>query len=101
MQAFSRFNRLQLLTLLALLFAAAFAMAQGIVTGSISGTVEDAQGALVGNAKITARDVATNREIAGATTDAGLFLLRGVPPSTYVVTIEAPNFRKYENKGVV
>jgi hypothetical protein len=101
MEAQFRLNKLQLLALLTLLFAASFAMAQGIVTGTISATVEDAQGAVVGNAKVTARDVATNREITGQTTDAGFFVLRGVPPGTYVVTVEAPNFRKYENKGVV
>ncbi|MBI1740331.1 MAG: TonB-dependent receptor [Candidatus Koribacter versatilis] len=93
-------NKLQLLALLALLFAAAFAMAQGIVTGSISGTVEDAQGAVVTNAKITAKEVATNREYTGETGSSGIFTLRALPPGTYTVTIEAPNFRKYENKGV-
>ena len=100
MVASSRFNKLQLLALLALLFVAAFALAQGIVTGSISGTVEDAQGAVVTTAKVTARDVATNRVYNSEATSSGNFTLRGVPPGTYVVTIEAPSFRKYENKGV-
>src|SRR5256885_15108545 len=62
MEAAFRFNRLQLITLLALLFVATFTMAQGHVTGSISGTVEDAQGAVVANAKVVAKDVATNRQ---------------------------------------
>jgi outer membrane receptor protein involved in Fe transport len=101
MQSNSRLNKLHLLALLTLLFAAAFAMAQGIVTGSISGTVEDAQGAVVTNAKITAKEVATNRVYTGDTSNGGVFNLRAVPPGTYMVTIEAPNFRKYENKGVV
>ncbi|MFY9559675.1 MAG: TonB-dependent receptor [Terriglobales bacterium] len=101
MEAEFRLNKLQLLALLALLFAAAFAMAQGIVTGSISGTVEDAQGAVVTNAKVTAKDVATNREYSGDTGSSGIFTLRALPPGTYAVTIQAPNFRKYENKGVV
>src|SRR6266404_9817348 len=101
MQSEFRLNKLHLLGLLALIFAAAFAMAQGIVTGSISGTVEDAQGAVVTNAKVTAKDTATNREYSGDTGGTGLFTLRAVPPGTYTVTIEAPNFRKYENKGVV
>src|SRR6202521_3575257 len=101
MKAASRFNTLQLLALLALLFAAAFALAQGIVTGSISGTVEDAQGAVVTNAKVTAKEVATNRVYTGDTSNGGVFNMRSVPPGTYLVTIEAPNFHKYENKGVV
>ena len=101
MEAAFRLNKLQLLALLTLLFAAAFAIAQGIVTGSISGTVEDAQGAVVTNAKVTAKEVATNREYSGDTGSSGIFTLRGLPPGTYTVTIEAPNFRKYENKSVV
>ncbi len=101
MQSNFRLNKLHLLALLTLLFAATFAMAQGIVTGSISGTVEDAQGAVVTNAKVTAKEVATNRVYTGDTSNSGVFNLRSVPPGTYMVTIEAPNFRKYENKGVV
>jgi Carboxypeptidase regulatory-like domain/TonB dependent receptor-like, beta-barrel/TonB-dependent Receptor Plug Domain len=101
MQSEFRLNKLHLLALLALLFAAAFAMAQGIVTGSISGTVEDAQGAIVTNAKITAKEVATNREYSGETSSSGSFTLRALPPGTYIVTIDSPNFRKYENKAVV
>jgi len=100
MQSEFRLNKLQVLTLVALLFATAFAMAQGIVTGTISGTVEDAQGAVVSGANIIARDVATNRELTGQTNDSGIFIMRGVPPGTYNVTIEAANFRKYENKAV-
>jgi outer membrane receptor protein involved in Fe transport len=100
MQSDFRLNKLQLLALLALLFATAFAMAQGIVTGTISGTVEDAQGAVVTNAKVTAKEVSTNREYSGQTTDSGNFVLRALPAGTYTLTIEAPNFRKYENKGI-
>jgi Carboxypeptidase regulatory-like domain/TonB-dependent Receptor Plug Domain/TonB dependent receptor len=96
-----RLNKLQLLVLLALLFATAFAMAQGIVTGSISGTIEDAQGAVVTNATITAKEVATNRVYTADSSHDGLLALRSLPPGTYDVTVEAPNFRKYENKGVL
>src|SRR5215813_4175887 len=98
MEAAFRFNRLQILALLALLFTAAFALAQGHVTGSISGTVEDAQGAVVSNAKITAKELATNREYSGETGGSGIFTLLSLPPGVYDVTVVAPNFRKYESK---
>jgi outer membrane receptor protein involved in Fe transport len=100
MQSNFRLNKLQVSALLMLLFTAAFAIAQGIVTGSISGTVEDAQGAVISSAKVTATEVATNREYTGQTSDAGILTLRGLPPGTYNLTIQAPNFRKFENKGV-
>src|SRR5215813_4159324 len=101
MEAAFRFNRLQILALLALLFTAAFALAQGHVTGAISGTVEDAQGAVVANAKITAKETSTNRMFTGAASGSGIFTLLSLPPGTYDITVEAPNFRKYESKGVV
>ncbi len=101
MQSKLRFNKVEMLVILALLFAAAFAMAQGIVTGSISGSVEDAQGAVVTNAKIAAKEISTNREYTGETSGGGIFTMRALPPGTYDVTVEAPNFRKYENKSVL
>ena len=95
-----QFETLRLAAALVLLFAAAFAMAQGIVTGSITGVVEDAQGAVLANAKVAAREVATNRVYTGSTSDSGVFTLRSLPAGTYEVRIEAPNFRKYANQGV-
>src|SRR5438270_2232639 len=53
---------------LAVLFCGTFAAAQGIVTGSISGTVEDPSGAVVSGAKVSARHLATNREYTTETT---------------------------------
>src|SRR5262245_46933043 len=96
--------RLELASLLAnlvVIFCASFASAQGIVTGSITGTVEDPQGAVIPGAKITARELSTNRPFAGETTSAGNFTLRGLPaPATYEVKIEAPNYRAFVSKEV-
>jgi Carboxypeptidase regulatory-like domain/TonB dependent receptor/TonB-dependent Receptor Plug Domain len=86
---------------LVLMFAAIFAGAQGIVTGSISGSVEDASGALVPGAKISARELSTNRVYTTSSTSAGIISLRNVPPGTYDVRVEAPSFRVYESKGLV
>ena len=87
--------------LLTLTFAAVFAGAQGIVTGSISGTVEDASGAVISGAKVTATEVATNREYATESTSAGVISLRNLPPGAYDVRIQAARFRPFESKGVV
>ena len=43
----------------------------GVLTGSISGTVEDSQGALVSGAKVSAKQLATNREYTAGSTTAG------------------------------
>jgi len=96
MEAEFRFSKLQLLALFTLLFAAAFAMAQGIATGSISGTVVDPSGAVVSAAGLTALNVETGLSLSGQTNDAGYFTFRSVPPGTYKITIEAKGFRKVQ-----
>ncbi|HEY1679115.1 MAG TPA: TonB-dependent receptor [Candidatus Sulfotelmatobacter sp.] len=84
-----------------LLLAASFALGQGIVTGSISGVVEDPQGAVIPNAKVTVTHIATNRVFATETTSAGIIALRDLPTGTYNLKIEAPNFRSFESNNVV
>jgi carboxypeptidase family protein/TonB-dependent receptor-like protein len=94
----SRFGTL--VVALFLVFTTSLAMAQGIVTGSISGTVEDPQGAVVSNAKVTAKHLATNREYSTQTSDSGLLSLRSLPPGEYSLRIESQSFRTFESKGV-
>ena len=96
MEAGFRFSKFQLLTVLMLLFTAAFALGQGIATGSISGTVVDPTGAVVGIATVTAQNIETGLALAGQTNEAGYFTFRSVPPGTYKVTVEAKGFRKVE-----
>jgi hypothetical protein len=88
--------------LLALLIAVSTSLgfAQGIVTGSISGTVEDAQGAVVPGAKVTATHLGTNRQFTTASNSAGTVSLRSLPIGTYDVRVEAPSFRPFESKAV-
>jgi len=85
---------------IALVFSATFAWAQGIVTGSISGVVQDPQGAVVPNANVTITHVSTNRVFTTQTTSAGIIALRDLPTGAYDVKIEAPSFRQYESKNV-
>jgi len=95
-----RIKLTSLLAVLAVVFCATFTLAQGIVTGSISGTVEDPSGAVVTGAKITAKHLATNREFNASTTSTGNFTLRSLPPGNYDVKIEAAHYRSYESKGL-
>jgi outer membrane receptor protein involved in Fe transport len=89
-----------LLVALTIVLSANLALGQGIVTGSISGVVEDPQGALIPEAKVTATELGTNREYAGTSTHTGSFTLNVLPPGQYSVKIAAPSFRVAESQGV-
>ncbi|MGH9510343.1 MAG: carboxypeptidase regulatory-like domain-containing protein, partial [Terriglobales bacterium] len=93
--------RRTLLLGLVLLLSANLAFAQGIVTGSISGAVQDQQGAVIQGAKVTAREVDTNRVFTTESDATGRFSLRALPVGTYNVTLEAASFSKLNVAGVV
>jgi outer membrane receptor protein involved in Fe transport len=101
MEAEFRLNKLQLFALLTLLFAATFALAQGIATGTISGTVVDPSGAVVSGANVTATNVETNMVSSTQSNDSGYFTFRAVVPGTYKITIDAKGFRKVQVSQVV
>lgn len=71
-----------------------------LYTGSISGTVTDATGALVQGAKVMATDVAKGFTFPGATDKSGHYVLRSIPPATYYVTVEAAGFEKVRKDGI-
>jgi outer membrane receptor protein involved in Fe transport len=84
-----------------IVFGATFALAQGIVTGSISGVVQDPQGAVVAGANVTAKHLDTNREFKAKTNSTGVVELRDLPRGAYNLRVEASNFRGYLANGVV
>src|SRR5690242_5305956 len=83
-----------LATFIALVLAATMAFGQGIVTGSMSGTILDQQKAVVPGAKITARQDGTNVERTTQSNAAGLFSITNLPVGTYTVSIDAAGFTK-------
>jgi len=101
MQTISRFGKVSIPVLILLLLAVANAWGQGIVTGAITGTVADRSGAVVVNATITARSVDTNQQFTTSSNEAGVFLLPRIPPGTYMVTIEAPQFATVQISSVI
>src|SRR2546422_10729921 len=70
-------------------------------TGSIEGTVSDPQGAIVQNAAITVRNVATNSTRNSTTTDNGHYRISQVAPGNYEVKVSAPNFKTSVVSAVV
>lgn len=74
---------------------------QGIVTGSIAGTVLDQQGAIVAGATVHALDSATGVSFQDKTNAQGYFELSSIPLGTYRLTIEASGFHKLQLSDVL
>lgn len=81
-------------------FIAVSAFGQGIVTGSISATVLDPQGAVVPGAQASATQLETNRVFTTVSSHAGVVQLPSLPPGTYSVKIQAKGFSTYDVKQV-
>lgn len=69
-------------------------------TATVNGTVKDAQGAVVAGAAVTLVDMATGREVTASTNSEGAFVFTDVRSGDYVLTAEAPGFKKTETRGV-
>jgi hypothetical protein len=79
---------------------ARLAAAQNVATGEVDVTVKDSKGALVTNATVAARDQAKAFERSTRQNVDGEYRLLALPPSTYIITVEAPGFAKLETTGV-
>lgn len=70
-------------------------------TATLSGTVVDAQGAVVPGANITVMDVARAVERQAATNSEGYFIVTQLPPSAYTVSVERGGFATSRLPNVV
>lgn len=70
------------------------------VTGTLSGTVTDEQGAVIPGAKVVARNVGNGAEINTTTNENGIYRITALQPGTYTVTVTADGFKKVENTDV-
>jgi Carboxypeptidase regulatory-like domain/TonB dependent receptor len=75
-------------------------LGQGIVTGSIAGTIQDPQGAAIAGAAVQAIDSATGASFSGKSDSQGYFELRSLPLGSYNLSIEATGFRKLQLTNV-
>jgi hypothetical protein len=69
-------------------------------TGSISGTITDASGAVVLGAKVTAIRLDTNRRVSAATGIDGVYLATALPVGEYRVEVAAPGFKQAVHTGL-
>ena len=81
-------KRLVLLLFLAALSLTGSAAAQGVQTGTLSGTVKDAGDLVLPGVTITATSPALQGERSTVTDGNGVYVLRGLPPGTYQVRFE-------------
>src|SRR5574340_791640 len=69
--------------------------------GTIRGTVQDATGAVVPDATVTAINVGTGVGTRTVTTEAGNYNIPQLPPGRYTVQAEKEGFRKLIRENVV
>jgi hypothetical protein len=96
------FNKRILAIAAAASILAATALQAQNIAGSISGVVQDAQGAVVPGAKVTlindAQGAASARSV--MTTPEGTFVFSPVLAGKYTVAVEMMGFKKYEQSGI-
>ena len=96
------FNKRILAIAAAASILAATALQAQNIAGSISGVVQDAQGAVVPGAKVTlindAQGAASARSV--MTTPEGTFVFSPVLAGKYTVRVEMMGFKKYEQSGI-
>ncbi len=87
--------RFRSVVLLLMLFALTplAALAQTAATTTVSGTVNDTNGAVVANAAVKLTDVGTNAERTATTNSEGQYSFYAVPPGVFKVTVNAQGFK--------
>ncbi len=70
------------------------------IYGTITGTVYDPSGAVVANANVTLKNVASGDVRKGATNSDGYYSFSSVPTGSYTITVEAGGFEKTVTEGV-
>ena len=85
---------------LAALAASPSAYAQGAQTGTITGTVQSADGLSLPGATVTATSPALQGVRSAVTDVNGVYVIKGLPPGRYTVAFEMPSFRPATNETV-
>src|SRR5690348_4898093 len=69
-------------------------------TGSVAGAVTDPSGAVVPNAQLRLVDEQKGFSFTGVSDSKGTYVIRGVPPGTYKLSVEAQRFRSETQSGI-
>jgi hypothetical protein len=76
-------------------------VAQSTTDGAISGTVFDANGAVVPKAQVTIRNNGTNAEQSATSDESGYFRAIKLQPGSYTLTIDQKGFAPYKAEQVI
>ncbi|MEO6589825.1 MAG: TonB-dependent receptor, partial [Pyrinomonadaceae bacterium] len=69
--------------------------------GTISGTISDPNGAVIPNARVTAKNAVTGFQRTAVTDEEGVFVLSNIPPNNYQITVAADGFQNAAQNIVV
>src|SRR5690242_19166365 len=99
-----RFTRLRAagtcLALLAALIAMPVTARAQETRATVTGTVKDAQGAIVPGVTVTVLNTDTNVPLESVTNEAGIFTVPGVQPGPVKVTAALPGFKTFVREGL-
>ena len=74
--------------------------AQATAQAQLNGSVVDQTGGTIANAKISLRDVDTNRTYSTTSNASGLYTFTDLPPGRYELTASYTGFADYKQKGI-
>jgi hypothetical protein len=69
--------------------------------GTISGSILDPAGAAIPSTTITITEVATSQSRTGQAGQDGYYVVNSLRPSTYLVQVDQPGFKRFTQTGVV
>jgi hypothetical protein len=78
------------------MFAGLTAFAQTVISGDLTGTITDPQGAVVTDAKITVKSLASGAVSTATTNKSGVYRFSLLKPGNYTVIVEQGGFKKVE-----
>jgi hypothetical protein len=88
-----------ILSVLALL-APSLALAQGVQTATITGSVKSADGLTLPGVTVTASSPSLQGQRSATTDINGVYIIKGLAPGTYTVSFEMPSFKSVSQENI-